>query len=67
MLQSTRKCIRKSLKSCKNIEGKSFALGPKLNWVTMDSENLRYFAEMKKRCAKFFICCKVHENVSENH
>ena len=32
-----------------------------------DSENLRYFAEAKKRCAKFFICCKVHENVSKNH
>ena len=32
-----------------------------------DSENLRYLAETKKRCAKFFICCKVHENVSENH
>ena len=30
-------------------------------------ENVRYLAETKKRCAKFFICCKVHKNVSENH
>ena len=22
---------------------------------------------MRKQCPKFFICCKVHENVSENH
>ena len=32
-----------------------------------DSENLQYLAEMKKRCTKVFICCKAHENVSENH
>ena len=32
-----------------------------------NSENLRYLAKTKKRCAKFFICCKIHENVSENH
>ena len=31
------------------------------------SENVRYLAETKKRCAKFFISCKVHKNVSENH
>ena len=31
-----------------------------------DSENLRYLAKTKKRCIKFFICCKVHKNVSEN-
>ena len=30
------------------------------------NENLRYLAETKKVCAKFFICCKVHKNVSEN-
>ena len=33
----------------------------------VESENLWYLAETKKVCAKFFICCKVHENVSENH
>ena len=32
----------------------------------VESENLRYLAETKKVCAKFFICCKVHNNVSEN-
>ena len=32
-----------------------------------DSENLQYLAETKKQCAKFFICCKVHENVSKSH
>ena len=32
-----------------------------------DSENTPYLAKTKKVCAKFFICCKVHENVSENY
>ena len=32
-----------------------------------DSENMPYLAKTKKVCAKFFICCKVHENVSENY
>ena len=32
----------------------------------VESENLGYLAETKKVCAKFFICCKVHNNVSEN-
>jgi len=32
-----------------------------------DNENLRYLAERKKQCAKYFICCKIHENVSENY
>ena len=32
-----------------------------------DGENLRYLAETKKQCAKFFKGCKVHENVSENY
>ena len=31
------------------------------------NENLQYLGETKKRCAKFFICCKVHENVTKNH
>ena len=26
-----------------------------------------YLAKMKKVCARLFICCKIHENVSENH
>ena len=30
------------------------------------NENPRYFAETKKVCAKFFICCKGHNNISEN-
>ena len=33
----------------------------------VESENLQYLAETKKVCAKFFICCKIHKNVSENH
>ena len=32
----------------------------------VESENLQYLAKTKKVCAKFFICCKVHNNVSEN-
>ena len=31
------------------------------------SENLQYLAETKKQCPKFFICCKVYENVLENY
>ena len=32
----------------------------------VESENLQYLAETKKVCAKFFICYKVHNTVSEN-
>ena len=33
----------------------------------IESANLRSLAEIKKVCVKFFICCKIHNNVSENH
>ena len=57
---------------------KSFIFDKQMNYILCfgskffifdhaDSENLRYLAETKKQCAKFFICCKAHENVSENH
>ena len=32
----------------------------------VESENLQYLAKTEEQCAQFQICCKVHENVSEN-